>query len=68
MPAYDIDFKSLLMKGLMKNKKRNKILLKIITLGNESQVANLKSQFMYLVGSVIIEENNGFGYYLNRFT
>jgi hypothetical protein len=68
MPAYDIDFKSLLMKGLMKNEKRDNILLKIITLANESQIANLKSQFMHLAGPVIIEENNGFGDYLNRFT
>jgi len=64
MPAYDYDFKSLLITSLMSNKKRENVHLKIITKGNRSQLEALKAQYRYLVGSVTIEGENGFYNYL----
>ena len=64
MPAYDYDFKSLLITSLMSNKKRENVHLKIITKGNKSQLEALKAQYRYLVGSVTIEGENGFYNYL----
>jgi NAD-dependent SIR2 family protein deacetylase len=64
MPAYDYDFKSLLITSLMSNKKRKDVHLKIITKGNKSQLEALKAQYRYLIGSVTIEGANGFYNYL----
>lgn len=64
MPAYDYDFKSLLITSLMSNKKRENVHLKIITKGNKSQLEALKAQYRYLVGSVTIEGEKGFYNYL----
>jgi len=63
LPAYDYDFKTLLMTSLMQNKKRNTVCLKLITKGDES-AKNLKSQFERFVGSVVIESSVGFYNYL----
>jgi hypothetical protein len=63
LPAYDYDFKTLLMTSLMQNKKRKKVLLRLITKGKES-AKNLKLQFERFVGLVVIESSDGFYNYL----
>jgi len=64
MPAYDFDFKSLLITSLISNSKRKDVNLKIITKGRKSQLEALKAQYRYLIGTVTIEGGNGFYNYL----
>ena len=63
LPAYDYDFKGLLITSLMKNTKRRKIRLKLITKGDDA-VCNLKRQCEPLVGPVTVESSDGFYNYL----
>jgi len=64
MPAYDYDFKSLLITSLISNSKRKNVHLKIITKGCKSQLEALKAQYRYLIGTVTIEGGSGFYNYL----
>jgi hypothetical protein len=67
MPAYDFDFKTLLITSLMKNKNRKRISLKIITGGNNSALLKkLVTQFEPFVGKVTIEGSDGFYNYLKK--
>ncbi|HWY52561.1 MAG TPA: hypothetical protein VNW72_13885 [Chthoniobacterales bacterium] len=60
MPAYDYDFKTLLMTGLMQNENRRKTRLRIITKANATDAQNLKVQFERFAGSAVIEASDGF--------
>jgi len=64
MPAYDFDFKSLLITSLIANRKRKNVHLKLITKGRKSHLEALKAQYKYLIGTVTIEGGNGFYNYL----
>ena len=64
MPAYDFDFKSLLVTSLMQNKKRATVNVKIIDKGDALQLDALKAQYKYLVGSVEVIGSDGFYSYL----
>ncbi|MGA9364877.1 MAG: hypothetical protein WBW16_10995 [Bacteroidota bacterium] len=64
LAAYDYDFRSLLMRSLMSNAKRDAVHLKLVTKGVESQIENLKSVYRHLAGAVTIEGQNGFYNYL----
>lgn len=66
LPAYDYDFKTLLMTSLMQNQKRNEVCLKIITKGNEFETQNVKLRFGHFVGSVVIESADGFYNFLTN--
>jgi hypothetical protein len=65
MPAYDFDFKSLLISNLIYNKKRDKLKLKIITKCKKAEADKIMSQYKYLVGKVIIEGIDGFYNYIS---
>jgi len=56
MPAYDFDFKSLLLRGLVKNKKRKNVHLQLITKGENT----IPNQFKNLVGKSSVTSNEGF--------
>jgi len=60
MPAYDFDFKSLLLRSLVKNKKRKNVHLQLITKGDNI----VPHQFENLVGRVSITSNEGFLHFL----
>lgn len=60
MPAYDFDFKSLLIKGLMKNKQRERVPVYIITKANGHQLADLRARFKHLAGEVKVKGQKGF--------
>ena len=62
LPAYDYDFKSLMMTSLMNNKNRRKLCVKLITKRDQVE---LKEKYEHLVGSVIIESSMGFYNYMN---
>jgi hypothetical protein len=64
LPAYDFDFKGLLIKSLMKNPKRSTLRLRLITKGSQAVAKNLKAQFERLVGSVSVVGEDGFYKYL----
>lgn len=67
MPAYDVDFKSLLISSLMSNEKRRNVVVRIITKatsGDNLQTAI--SQYEQLVGKVVVEADEGFYNYLTR--
>ena len=64
MPTYDFDFKFLLIKALMSNKKRSKIPINIITKGNTHSVNELKLRFEHLAGKINIIDTKGFSNYL----
>jgi hypothetical protein len=64
LPAYDYDFKSLLMTSLMNNPNRAKVRLRLITKGDQTAVTNLLAQFERIVGSVTVEGRDGFYSYL----
>jgi hypothetical protein len=66
LPAYDYDFKTLLMASLMRNGGRRTLPLRIISKGNKHQVGGLKAQFERVAGSVVIEGSNGFYDYLKK--
>jgi hypothetical protein len=65
LPAYDHDFKTLLMTGLMNNKNRDKIVLRLITKG-DTEATSLKLQWERLVGTVVVEGSEGFYEHLSR--
>jgi hypothetical protein len=60
MPAYDFDFKSLLIKGLMGNKNRANVPVNIITRGDRVQLDDLEQRFRHLAGPVRFIGENGF--------
>ena len=62
MPAYDFDFKSLFLRGLIKNKKRKKVHLQLITKGSNS----IPQQFENLVGHTSVIDHEGFLHFLNE--
>lgn len=65
MPSYDVDFKSLLIRGLMQNKNRKEIPIKIITKKeSQSQIDSLVAKFKYLAGKVDIIGEDGFYNYI----
>jgi hypothetical protein len=64
LPSYDYDFRSLLIAGLMSNKKRDQVHLKIITKCPSEMQKLLKQQYKYIVGKVTIEGDKGFYNYL----
>jgi hypothetical protein len=66
MPAYDYDFKTLLITNLMLNKNRKQVHLKIITKGLPDQIQTLVSQYKFLVGKVTVECTDGLFKYLKR--
>jgi len=66
LPAYDYDFKTLLMSSLMHNRGRRTLPLKLISKGNKRLIGDLKAQFERVAGSVVIESSNGFYDYLKR--
>jgi len=59
MPPYDFDFKSLLMKGMMANKKRANLPINIINKGERWQLEDLKLRFNHLGGEVNFIGENG---------
>lgn len=67
MPAYDYDFKSMLITNLMLNKKREKVHLKIITKDENSHDDFIARQYKYLVGKITVESKMGFKNYLEEF-
>lgn len=65
MPAYDTDFKGMLINGLISNNNRRGLCLKIITRKeNDNHIQNVKSQYERLVKNVIIESEHGFLNYI----
>lgn len=65
MPAYDTDFKGLVINGLMCNKNREKLCIKIITKREENDnVKNIVKQYEHLVKNVVIEGEDGFLNYI----
>lgn len=64
LPAYDFDFKGLLITSLMKNPKRSKVRLRLVTKGGHALVSNFTAQFERLVGSVSVVSKDGFYKYL----
>jgi hypothetical protein len=66
MPPYDYDFRTLLVSSLMHNKRRKRIVLKVITKGARHQIDALRSQFGRFVGSFEILGSSGFLDYLKR--
>lgn len=66
MPAYDYDFKGLLMTGLMMNNKRQNLHTKIINKGNDDQIKVLSAQYRCMVGKVTIEGKDGFNSFLKQ--
>jgi hypothetical protein len=64
LPAYDFDFKGLLITSLMKNPKRSKVRLRLVTKGGHALVRNLTAQLERLVGSVDVVSKDGFYKYL----
>lgn len=65
MPAYDIDFKSMLIDGLRSNRNRANIYVKIITKKeSDEHINNIMSQYKYLVGNVEIQGEHGFYNYI----
>lgn len=66
MPAYDFDFKSLLINGLMKNRRRQSVPVYIISKGNRGQLDDLKARFQHLAGEVRFIGEKGFLNYLKE--
>lgn len=64
MPAYDYDFRTLFVSSLMHNKRRKRIILRLITKGPRHHIESLKSQFSRFVGSIEVVSSNGFLNYL----
>ena len=60
MPPYDFDFKSLLMKGLMGNKKRTHVPINVIDKGKGEQLHQLELRFKHIAGEVRVIGQNGF--------
>ena len=66
MPPYDLDFKTLLIKGLMANKNRKNVPIKIITQGSKTSAKELEWRFKYLAGKVEVVSRNGFCNYMKE--
>ncbi|MFC1548667.1 hypothetical protein ACFL5E_01755 [Candidatus Omnitrophota bacterium] len=67
LPNYDFDFKCLLLSGLMQNKNRGNIPVKIITKDDEPGAERLRKRFQYLAGETTITYRHGFYEYIKRF-
>ena len=66
MPPYDYDFRTLFVSSLMHNRRRKKIIVKLITKGSKHQIDALRFQFARFVGSVEVLGSNGFLDYLKH--
>jgi hypothetical protein len=65
MPAYDYDFRSLLLSNLMRHKDRASLRIRVITKG-ETEAMRLMIECERLAGSVVVENSNGFSDYLQN--
>ncbi len=66
LPAYDYDFKNLLLLGLMNNRDRERVSVRLITQGNEEAVDNLQKRCVGIAGPVVVESSQGFYGYLEE--
>ncbi len=65
MPAYDTDFKGMLINGLMSNKNRKELCVKIITKRQDNDnVKKIKNQYHHMVKNVVVEGEDGFLNYM----